>query len=355
MLKTYVGISRDHSGSMQSIRQAAARDYNSQVVDLQNSAAEYQIATFVSTVKCGVGSAGRVDREHNAVNVNRIPTIVPGSYKADGNSTPLWDSVGELITMLEAVADANDPDVSFVVMVITDGGENSSRTWSADRLSRKIRELQAKDRWTFTFRVPTGYASNLSSRGIPEGNIYEWDGHSEASLRQASAATSQAIGQYYSNRTKGIHSTQKFYADLSKVSGEQVAAVCEDISAQVQLWPISVVDDGAELRPYVEKRTGQALLKGAAFYQLVKTEPKVQSYKKIAIRDKVTNAIYSGDAARKLLGVPNNVDIRLAPDPSKKYDIFIQSTSINRKLAKGTQLLYWPAVGKAFGPTRARR
>lgn len=355
-MKNYIGISIDCSGSMQSIRQAAARDYNSQVTDLKGAAASFDVNTMATVVKCGIGPGpGRVERWITNSNISVVPIIPPGHYQANGGSTPLWDSIGELITILENVPDANDPEVSFVLMVITDGAENSSRVWSARRLTAKIQELQATDRWSFTFRVPTGNRRVLTGMGIPDGNIYEWDGRSESSLQAATTVTSQAINQFYSAKSKGIHSTQKFYADLSKVTGEQVAAVCEDVSAQVQFWTVSAVDDGAELRPFVEGRTGKPLLKGAAFYALVRTEPLIQPYKKICIRDKQTNAIYSGDAARMLLKVPNNVNIRLAPDKSGKYDIFVQSTSVNRKLVKNTLLLYWPAAGVPFKEGRSAR
>ena len=94
--------------------------------------------------------------------------------------------------------------------------------------------------------------------------------------------------------------------------------------------------------------------KGAAFYQLTKTETAIQDYKKIIIRDKTSNAIYEGVATRDLLGVPHVGNIRLAPGNHGNYDIFIQSTSVNRKLDKNTQLLYWENFDVTyFAPTPA--
>lgn len=351
-MKNYFGFSRDHSGSMQGITKAAAQDYNEQIARLKSASIQYGQDTIVSTVKCGTGPFARVEREVVNSNVSALNAIEPSSYLADGPGTPLWDSVGELIEIMEAAPDVNNLDVAFVVCVITDGGENSSVNWSASRLAKKIRELQMTDRWTFTFRVPRGHTRYITQHGIPAGNVLEWD-QTERGVQVASAATAQAMDTFYQGRTQGIRSTQKFYADLSQVSATKVAAVCEDVSAQVQLFPVSALEDGVEIRTFVEKRTNGALLKGAAFYQLVKTEPVVQKTKKICIRNKQTNAIYSGEAARDLLGVPHDQNIRLAPDKSGTYDIFVQSTSVNRKLAKGTQLLYWPTIGKHFkeGPS----
>ncbi len=350
-MKTYFGISRDHSGSMRSIGPAAAKDYNSLIESLKTESRNSNQDTIVSVVKCGTTRAALVTREIVNSNVSALKALTRHEYDTDGSSTPLFDSVGELINILSSVPDANDPTVAFVIMVITDGGENSSREWR-NKLIPKIQELQRTDRWTFIFRVPRGYGRELIGFGIPAGNILEWD-QTDRGVELASQATAQAMTQFYQTRAMGQTSTQKFYADLSQVSESTIKQELVDISSEVQLWPVSEKDNGAELRTFVESRLKGPMLKGASFYQLTKTEPKVQSYKKIAIRDKNTNAIYSGIHARDLLGLPHHTDVRLAPDKSGKYDIFIQSTSVNRKLAKNTQLLYWANVGKNFteGPS----
>jgi len=175
-MKQYIGISRDHSASMRMLTKAAASDYNETIKQIQQSAQEHQIDTIVSVVKCGVGwGNGLVVRETVNSNVHVLKPIQPSDYIADGSSTPLFDSVGDLITQLENVPDVSDQNVAFVIMVITDGEENSSKKWSGTSLATKIKQLQATDRWTFVFRVPTGNKRQLASFGIPEGNILEWD------------------------------------------------------------------------------------------------------------------------------------------------------------------------------------
>jgi len=83
-------------------------------------------------------------------------------------------------------------------------------------------------------------------------------------------------------------------------------------------------------------------VKGCAYYQLSKSE-KVQASKQIAIRDQVTGKIYSGIAARTMLGLPSGSEVRLAPSHTlqngSQYEVFIQSSSVNRKLAGGTSIL----------------
>jgi hypothetical protein len=45
----------------------------------------------------------------------------------------------------------------------------------------------------------------------------------------------------------------------------------------------------------------------------------------------------------------------MTPKQLGDFDVFVQSTSVNRKLKKNTQVLYWPDVGTAYkeGPSAA--
>lgn len=341
-MKNYVGISRDHSGSMQGLVTAAAADYNDLIAAIREGSDEHDIDTIVSVVKCGVGRPAQVVRESVNSSINRLKPIGPGEYIADGNSTPLFDSIGDLIEQLEAVPDANDPDVAFVVMVITDGGENSSQKWDGRSIARKIKELQATDKWTFTFRVPRGDARTLTQYGIPAGNILEWDTSSAYGMQTSTAATRSAVKGFYAARATGVQSTGKFYADLSTVTLKEVKNSMDDISRDVDVYVVDQRNDGVQIRDFVEAQ-GYVYTKGCAYYQLAKTE-EVQDYKFIAIRDKNSGAVYSGHAARGMLGLPSVGTVKLAPGQHGQYEIFVQSTSFNRKLTKGTNLMIMKAV-----------
>lgn len=354
-MKNYIGISRDHSGSMASLSRAAARDYNDNIASIQEAASSQKQDTIVSVVECGGNHGIPIRRVITNSNVSTLQPLAESAYHT-GGGTALFDSIGELIEMFEQVPDANNQDVSFLIMAVTDGEEQHSRKYNARSLAAKIREKQATDRWTFVFRVPVGYGRKLAALGIPDGNILEWE-QTTKGVQVASVATRSAFTDYYTARASGAKSTTKFYADLSNVTSKDVAVALTDISSDVLLWPVSAKDDGAAIRDFVENRlNGAPLLKGAAFYQLVKTEPEVQDHKRIIIRDKTTNAIYEGAAARKMLGLPTYGTIRLAPSDLGQFDLFIQSTSVNRKVNKGTQVLYWKNVGKAYkeGPSARR-
>lgn len=353
-MKNYVGLSRDHSGSMRSIARPAARDYNSKISSIREASIANNQDTIVSVVECGYGDTDRVRRVITNSAVTVLQPLAESAYQTDGRGTPLWDSVGELIEMFESVPDAGNKDVSFLVMTITDGAENSSVKYSPSKLATKIRTLEATDRWTFVFRVPRGAGKKIASTlGIPEGNIQEWD-QTEKGVQVAAQRDAEAFTQYFTSRSAGATSTRKFYTDLSQVSSKDAEVALTDVSKEVLIWPVGPKENGAEIRGFVESRlNGKPLLKGAGFYQLTKTEPTVQDHKKILIRDKSTQAIYFGAAARQMLGLPTWGDVRLAPGNHGNFDIFIQSTSVNRKLTSGTSLIYWENVGVSYkeGPS----
>jgi hypothetical protein len=338
-MKTYIGISRDHSGSMNCIARAAARDYNNTITATQRAASANAIETALSVVRCG----GGVQRDVACIPIGAAQLLEESAYRTDGHNTPLFDSVSMLVDDFLKLPDAADPETTFVIMATTDGQNNAGRV-TAPELGRRIRELVATDRWTFVFRVPRGYAKDLVNMGIEPGNILEWE-QTEKGVAAASVANETAFNEYYASRSVGVRSTKTFYSSMKSVTSADVKATLRDISGEVQLFPISSADDGKQIRTFVEARLGgKPMAKGAAFYQLSHAEDKVQGYKLIAVRDRTTNAIYSGDAARDMLGLPRGYDARVRPGDHGNFDVFIQSTSVNRKLCAGTQLMYWPNV-----------
>lgn len=351
VVKNYIGISRDHSGSMRSIASAAARDYNNNIRSIQEASVDEKQETIVSVVKCGVDCAPMgVEREVSISTVAKLQPLNENAYGADGSFTPLFDSIGDLIEQFERVPDATDPNVSFVVMAITDGYNNRSAKWTAASIARRIKELQATDHWTFVFRVPLGsYNQNpkrdLIALGIPSDNILEWE-QTTRGVEVASQATNVAIRSFMSSRSRGVTSTKDFYTtDLSQVSKATVKTKLVDISREVEFFGVRTAE---MIRPFVENQIRGTMNKGGAFYQLTKKEDEVQDYKQIAIRDKKSGSVYSGLEARGILGLPFNGTVKIAPGNHGQYDIFIQSTSVNRKLVPGTQVMYWSKVGTAF-------
>lgn len=342
-IKQYIGFSNDHSASMNGITEAARKDYNANIAAIKGEAIRTGIDTIVSVLQCGVGS--RVENIFSSTLSSIIALKPLDSYRADGHGTPLFDSVGMLIEQFKALPDANQQEVSFLVFVTTDGDENASKRWTGSSLGAEIRRLQATDRWTFVFRVPRGARRSLSATlGLPEGNIQEWE-QTERGYQESTIATKSAVTEFYTARASGTRSVSSFYSDMSNVKPKEVKTKLDDISSEVTIWPVFPKDADSEIRPFVEGRLTTPYTKGAAFYELVKTERRIQATKMVVVQDKKTKMIYGGAAARQLLGLPDGQDVRMVPGNHGAFTVFIQSTSVNRKLPEGSNVLYWPKFG----------
>ena len=83
--------------------------------------------------------------------------------------------------------------------------------------------------------------------------------------------------------------------------------------------------------------TKKPYVTGSVFYELLKKE-EVNAKKEIVIVNKTDGKKYSGQNARDLLGLPYQA-INVAPGDFGEWRIFVQSTSVNRKIPQGTNVL----------------
>ncbi len=340
MRKTYIGFLRDHSGSMQSLSRGALADYNRQLSAIQEAARAQNLDNIISVIRCGIGSGigGRPGYSSWETLFSTAQSVKPlDRYEAHGN-TPLFDCMGALIDHMAAAPDADDPEVAFLIIATTDGEENGSKEWNARSIAERMRKLQATDRWTITFRVPKGYSRTLVHMGIPDGNVMEWE-QTAAGIERASLDTQASMQSYFSARTRGETASRNFYTNLAGVKAAEVkAALIEMPKATYQIYD---VDKDIDITSFFVAEHGQ-FTKSTALYQLTKPEEAVQDYKKIAIQDRVTGKVYSGDSARQLLGLPFSGTHKVVPGDHGQWAIFIQSTSKNHVLKAGTKVMWLP-------------
>ena len=141
--------------------------------------------------------------------------------------------------------------------------------------------------------------------------------------------TSRSVGE-----TKSL---AYFEADLSKVNVNDLASRLTDVTNRVKA---SKVEKEVSIKDFIESK-GEAYRKGDAFYPLTKKET-VDQDKKILVQDKKTGRYYTGKAVRKILGLPEQ-SAKLAPGNMAWLNVYLQSTSDNRKLVRGTELVYTKA------------
>ena len=144
---------------------------------------------------------------------------------------------------------------------------------------------------------------------------------------------------YSSKRKSGTRKT--------KSSTEPVEVTIKDMGKLVPVMPgrfqIMTVDENCDIRGFVTKN-GIEFEKGRGFYELSKAET-VQQYKEVIMMDRETGEMFNGSQVREELGLQpqsekGGVKERLHKDATKKFRVFVQSTSVNRKLIAGTTFLY---------------
>ena len=125
------------------------------------------------------------------------------------------------------------------------------------------------------------------------------------------------------------------------------AVVIKDMDELVPVMPgrfqVMTVDENCDIKGFVTAN-GIEFKKGRGFYELTKAET-VQQYKEIIMQDRETGEMFNGSQIREKLGlqpqtVKGGVHEKLYAKDAKEFRIFIQSTSVNRKLIAGTTFLY---------------
>ncbi|WP_030554995.1 vWA domain-containing protein [Streptomyces exfoliatus] len=236
-------------------------------------------------------------------------------------------------------------DHSFLTFVLTDGQENASHrcpgapSKEPRELVRAVAEMIAtqQDNWTLAVLVPDQMGKREAMQyGFPKDNIAIWDATSTQGLEEAGQVIQEATEKFMVGRTKGIRGSRAvFSAGAEAVNKDTIKAAGLTPVKQSDYRLIPVARD-AGIRDWVVE-SGHTYRTGGAFYQLSKPE-KIQARKQIAVLEKQTDLVYTGPEARSLLGLPD-VEVRVKPDHNDEFTIFVQSTSVNRKLVSNTRLL----------------
>lgn len=334
-LVNHIAFVVDRSGSMRRIRAKVVQVFNSQLAALVKSSEESGQQTFVSfyTFQSNVDAPRFFARP-----LGKVDKLTALSCTG---LTALFDAVGQSIVDLGEIDDEKLDNVSFLVVVLTDGHENHSRRYKT-KIKDMLQQAQSTGRWTFAFMVPKGGESVLKRFGIPQGNIQTWQTTTQG-LRDLGQNMQRGLQTFYTARQKGQRAVVGvFTTNLSGAAKEAVSTTLSDASdgfLRISVRAASAIRELVES----ELKTAGSYQKGHAYYELTKPE-LVQENKEIAIveqgKDGAPGKIYVGDAARTLLGLPVGERFRVKPGDHGGFSIFVQSTSVNRRLVAGTTLLY---------------
>lgn len=331
-LINHVAFVIDGSASMQTNQDSVIKVCDEQVKWLAEHSTSMGQETRVSIFVFNTDRVGtpKIECLVYDKDVLRLPSL-NGNYSPDGG-TPLIDATLTAIQDLSATPQKYG-DHAFLFYVQTDGEENRSRN-HASILNKTIIDLP--ENFTVACLVPDQNGVFLAKQfGFPAENIAIWDATSRKGVEDAGAQIRKTTTTFFAGRSQGVRGTKSlFKVDTTNLNTKAVKANLVKVPANQ--YVILPVHADATIRDFVESR-GITFKKGIAHYLLTKPE-NVQGYKGIYVFDRKTSSLYTGDNARQMLGLPLS-SAKVIPCDFSAFDIFIQSTSVNRRLAAGSKLL----------------
>lgn len=368
-LTTHVALALDSSISMRDLKDKTIQVADELVAFLaEQSKAKNQewrvsVYTFGSSVNCHIWD----------MDVLRLPSMKE-HYQIDGN-TALIDAVNMALDDGDTIPEHRG-NHAHLMYLITDGGEN----WSAGDMPRRpggyppvgaasilSAELRKRLRDLKDNRTVGVLAPNEGSRRLLLDLGFEntelWDATSEAGMEAAARTIQASASTYMEARTQGaagLRSMKKgglfvgANVDAKAVKAANlkpmptakrkiVRVVKTENSFEKVVKPVTKsrlkpeMGWFVEIDKFVRSKVDKEYEVGDAFYELVKTE-RVQGDKEIAVIENNTNKVYVGDGARQLLGLPDHL-VSVKPDMNSDFTIFVQSSSLNRHLPHGCQVM----------------
>lgn len=325
--KNHIYIALDNSGSMGGIIGKAVQVFNNQIQFLKNTSLNFEqetrisFYTFNNSSECVISDVD-VTRPMELENIGTM------------GMTALIDAITVMIK------DAKEQpqkygDHSFLMYVITDGGENASSTANKVNLPSLIKGLP--DNFTIVALVPdTNGKISMERLGIPKGNIDKWEA-TDKGIEEVGKKMEATIENYFTARSKGVRSCSTVFTDLTQVTAKDAEQVLSKISSRNVKTVTNEMAKAVEIKDLVEDKGKVTYIKGRSYYKLVKTE-HIQPQKEIIIREKNTKNYFSGQNARKMLNLPDQ-EVKFVPGDFGDWDVFVQSTSVNRKIIPNQEVL----------------
>lgn len=186
---THVLLVIDMSGSMDHLAEDVRGGFNSYIEDLRNQGGRFRITASVFDTA--------FEPLCVAAKLKDVPVMTSANYRPRG-MTALLDAVGKTVTDFEAVTTLGEGE-RVMVVVNTDGAENSSREFNSAQIAEMIREREATGAWTFIYLGAgqaawgqgqvLGFASVVNTANSAAGTRSTYSGITKASLSYAEGAS----------------------------------------------------------------------------------------------------------------------------------------------------------------------
>jgi len=207
---THVALILDKSSSMGAAWDEAISGFNEQLLVLKNQAnPEHKIlATLIQF-------NGSVEVTYTESNIYDVAPLTKQTYIPDG-TTAMYDAVGQGINILSSIELGTED--AILVVVVTDGAENSSRTFNQEQIASLIKEKEATERWTFVYLVANQDEVLLQKRlNLSAGNVMRYTSDA-AGTTMGLNATNASTSAYFNARNAGKTQVANFYDNSNLVA-----------------------------------------------------------------------------------------------------------------------------------------
>jgi uncharacterized protein YegL len=189
----------DRSGSMSGMEKMVIDGYNEHVASIKNLQQTYPDQKFLMSLTV-------FDHEINtivpATPIDQLQEIEQDAFIPRG-STALLDAIGRSLDQIEEqfAKDIKKNKMSVVMIIITDGAENSSHRYSYERISQRIKKRDHSDKWTFSFIGCDFNALELTERlNIRRENVRSYNKRNYA---QMSHFIDDSLAFYAKSKSEG--------------------------------------------------------------------------------------------------------------------------------------------------------
>ncbi len=218
----------DRSGSMETIRQATIEGINGFIAGQKRNGVP---TTMTLALFDANGSGMQIVRPFECRDIQEVQQLT--DFNPRGN-TPLLDAFGESIDWFELKMSGKPDRVLFVVM--TDGEENSSKSWTQAKLKERVLGKTAQG-WEFVYLGANQDAFQVgASMGIAAGNTQSYDATPKGVMRASSAMTVNTASFACAGAT---YSPGTFFGDNAQVEAHDTKQghPSADVTAAAQTKP----------------------------------------------------------------------------------------------------------------------
>jgi uncharacterized protein YegL len=209
---TYAVIILDKSGSMARTKNATITGFNEQVQQLIEDSKTQTISC------CLVTFNGEVFEHLWCVPANELVEATPEDFIPSGN-TAMRDAVGYTVQKLLNTTDHENPNVSYLVTVISDGETLNDKHYSVPQLRELTEGCQATKRWTFNYiGCSAPYLVEIARQtGTPIANMAAWSNSSADAALDGFKNNRARQKKFFACRAAGSASSELYASDSAGI------------------------------------------------------------------------------------------------------------------------------------------